>query len=122
MSDDYLERVREQLAIDGEDAKPLLRDLDATVDVVAGGSVGETVSRRCALAARAGRWWGKIACRFLSWAVQTDHCELTLDPTATVPDSVYARAGIWFAGAGLLILALLAGIIWGLWCAASSLR
>ena len=83
------------------------RDIDCTVDVLTGGPAGMTVSKRAALAAKAGKWPGCLMCWFLNWAVQPRHCEQVLDPNSVTPTSVYIRAGIaftsGFVGIGLIV-------------------
>lgn len=38
-----------------------------------GGQPDETLSTKCALACRQGKWWGRLACRLLD-AVDPGHC------------------------------------------------
>ena len=84
-------------------------EFDVAVNVLLGGALGETVSRRCATAWRAGKRWGCLACRFLDWAVQRGHCAAQFD-ASSAPWFTYLRAGIAFgvafAGGGGMAHAL----------------
>ena len=72
------------------------QEFDVAISVLTGGPLGETVSRRCALAALQGQRWAVVMCAVLSWVVQPHHCAATLS-TAPSPWFVYLRAGIAFA-------------------------
>lgn len=78
------------------------QEFDVAVNVITGGQENETVSYRCAVAARAGKRWGCFMCRLLSWLVQRDHCadQFTAGPTKLF---VFIRAGIAFGVAGIAI-------------------
>jgi hypothetical protein len=47
---------------------------DMFINVLTGGQLAQTVSYRCAVAARNGNPAGCFMCWFLNWAVQHDHC------------------------------------------------
>lgn len=74
-------------------------EFDTAVNVLTGGQLGQTVSYRVAVAARAGKRWGCVFCWFLNWAVQRNHCALQF---VNVPSTVmtYLRAGVAF-GVGI---------------------
>lgn len=117
----YWDRLRDQLTRNVNDAKPVLRDYDVTANVLTGGEPGQTLSTRAALGARAGIWRWCVLCRLLSWLVQRDHCEQTLDPNATVPASVYWRAGLCFAVATLAVLGVGGvALYWGVTAASAA--
>lgn len=46
-------------------------------NVALGGKLGQTISAKCALACRAGKWWGRWACAVLNW-VDPGHCKSAL--------------------------------------------
>lgn len=111
----YWQRLKRQLGIDFQDAKPALRDGDVTINVATGGVIGQTVSMRAALGARQGIWRWCLFCRLLDVLVQRNHCAQTLDPNAVVPTSVYWRAALSFGGAAVLIVVALVVLIhWSL--------
>jgi hypothetical protein len=78
---------------------------DEAVNCLLGGALNQTVSMRCALAQRDGKRWGCLACAFLSWAVQKNHCTDQFSD-APAPALVYVRAGIAF-GVGIAAVAAL---------------
>jgi hypothetical protein len=103
---DYESRVAD--AVEAE-----ARGVDVIVNEIAlpGSAPNETVSTHVARLAAAGNRWGCIACKFLDWAVEKNHCANTLSATSGhSPVSVYIRAGLWFA-AGFFLIGL------GIYCA-----
>ena len=83
---------------------------DVAVNVLFAGTPFQTVSYRAAVAQRDGKPWGCLMCRFLSWAVQRDHCADQFTDTEA-PAIVYVRAGVAFGVAfGIVGVAL-----WELW-------
>ncbi len=111
----WWQRVKQQLGIVSQDAKPLLRDYDVLANVATDGEAGETVSMRAALGERKGLWRWCVMCRLLDVFVQRNHCEQTLDPTAVVPASVYWRAGLCFALATAAAIGVVVVLIhWGI--------
>lgn len=50
--------------------------LDQFANVLLGGYLDETISRRMAIAASQGRWYGCLFCKVISIIVP-DHCDLT---------------------------------------------
>lgn len=55
--------------------------LDCGINWVFGGDPRETVSSRAGKAARNGRLWGCILCRFLSFILRRNHCERSINPS-----------------------------------------
>ena len=59
--------------------KNVLIGIDQLTNTVIGGDPDETISSRAAKAARKGKRWGCVLCRFLS-LFEKDHCEKSLEP------------------------------------------
>jgi hypothetical protein len=78
---------------------------DMFINVLTGGQLDQTVSYRCAVAARAGQPFGCFMCRFLNWAVQRDHCADQFTDAAT-PWFDGIRAALAFL-AGFYVLYLI---------------
>lgn len=78
---------------------------DKFINVLLGGQLDQTVSYRCAVAARNGKPFGCFMCWFLNWAVQRNHCpeQFTNDPT---PNFDMVRAGLAFAFGFLVLFAV----------------
>jgi hypothetical protein len=55
--------------------------LDQLLNTLAGGDPDETISSRADKAMRAGKRWGCVLCKLLSY-VQKDHCQKSLEPDA----------------------------------------
>jgi hypothetical protein len=87
-------------------------EFDTAVNVLAGGQLGQTVSLRVAIAARAGKRWGCVFCWFLNWAVQRNHCALQFQNVPS-PVLTYIRAGVAF-GVGILSVIALVHLAVGL--------
>ena len=76
--------------------------LDCLLNALTGGHWGATFSMRAAASAHAGARWAIIACAVLSFLIECDHCQRTLDGRDTVGGAAIKAA--------LLILAPIAGL------------
>jgi hypothetical protein len=86
---------------------------DQTLNVLDfGGDANMTVSVHTAEAAAAGKWWGCVGCRFLSRAVQRDHCTLVMSPTFTMPEGAAIRAFVLITAVLVATFALPILIAW----------
>jgi hypothetical protein len=79
--------------------------IDCLINVVFGGPLYQTVSMRCALAARAKKPFGCFMCKVLDIFVQKNHCGLQFVKKPTDPIS-FVRAGLAFIFAGYVLLQL----------------
>lgn len=59
--------------------------LDVLINVILGGKLDQTVSLRCALAARDNKPLGCFFCKLLNYLVEKDHCEKQFDDSPIGP-------------------------------------
>lgn len=57
---------------------------DQLANTAFGGHEDETISSRAGKAARKGKRWGCLLCRFLDW-FEPNHCELSIEPDRGKP-------------------------------------
>lgn len=69
-------------------------DVDETENAALGGSPKQTISLRVAMASKDKKFWGSLACVFLSLAVQWHHCRKTRE-NAPIPWYDYPRIVLW---------------------------
>ncbi|MFT2186367.1 hypothetical protein [Pseudomonas putida] len=65
-------------------AQRLAVSFDQLANTALGGDEDETISSRAGKAARAGRRWGCVLCRFLD-LFEPAHCELSIEPDRGKP-------------------------------------
>ena len=101
-------------------AETFLRDGDVLANQIAfptsraGQTVSDDVAELAEPADKCQFCWrvGSAFCWFLNWAVQRDHCLMTLTD-GPMPWTVYARAGFWFtAGMPLAVAIVSARVLW----------
>ena len=104
-----------QAKIDSELLKDAGVDLDETANVLMAGQAGQTISLRCAIAAREGKAWGCVMCKLLAVVVQPNHCALQFTSTP-LPWWAALRAFLAICVAGWAFLEILGWVVKGaLW-------
>lgn len=82
--------------------------LDQFLNVVLlDGDVGETISMHAAKSAEVPKVWACVLCRWLSWTVETNHCDKTLGNAA-----ISRRGGLL---AGMQLFAVFLALTFAMW-------